>query len=1026
MTVEDAGVRRSRRIQDKGASQPVYEDDEIDGEQYDNDEQDEDFEQSTPRKRKRALTSTKPKQTKKAKTGESQFAELRQEFEQHYLFEALNDGEVSVAELATEWVDQYKNGKDIAKRDLVNFVLNAVGCFTKIEEHDVANNESASETVGEIQTFFKRQKLHEFFIMSKKPEHKHLKKNLIQFIAHIISISDENGLLYENVLIEEDAEEEESLQETNVVEDMLIWLSSFSVCNVRALRYISTLCLFTMETALCRSSQKNNIALEKFKKQLAVEKAKKQTAAAKKRVDQVQSTVDDYVRQSEILENFIEDVVNTTFIHRFKDVDSHIRVDAMSSLGEWMELAPQTFYNVKYLKYLGWVLSDESSSVRLQVLKTLVKLLKHNTVTAGVRQFFERFKDRIVEMALSDIDVHVKNNAVTLLTEVNKLGFLDEAEVAKLSSLIFHWDEKKNTSLVASFIRTVQEERTLETLEAHRTAIDLEQNGFPFSLEEGIRLANLVSILGEAHAEHETGVSGFKPDTLEVSDFAKVGKALADSKGLSDITLDTSIELFLLDNSTLSSVDKEVSKLIALDGPDRTVLLGLIHGFLLSVYENLGKNNVSFSPKLISQIPKLLKKSENSTADLSEFIQIFALLPLSYFEEHNETTTFKKVYQTLVKHFKNNDMIALKHEYVLLANILTTSPESTTITEVTTLFQDFVSELRIELSNFLKSPDFEFSVESLEQLHDDFLTKLLLLGKTIDVSQILPLFETVKEQLLLTLTDFDLSNPIVHSAVSGIFQLMMSALTWRLNHLLKTNELHDVEKELKVLVEVLDEAKDIIKEKTKIPIRIRTSVAKTTMDIYTMVKGFFLAYEKSEKTNLSNVSRFKEMEFPDMVLPDPLVSALKDIFLRNEAYYASIIEVMLERDDDEDIAYNDINAQFDDDEEKEAVQWAAERELVVFTAKLLRIAKYGMISDPETLIKRIDLNADILGDLYANVVVSEVGGAEEEEEEEATAKPIQKGVQRLHGTRVEEENGPVIQHESTTIEEADVAMIDAE
>ncbi|KAH3686136.1 hypothetical protein WICPIJ_002886, partial [Wickerhamomyces pijperi] len=259
---ESAPVRRSRRIVDLASSQPVaadgatqrskYAEEETDDEDQDQDEDEamsedseDDYMQKKPSSRKRAKATTKTtkkprkKQQRQPVAKASDYAEQRQEFEDNYLFQALNDPEASILELATDWSEQYKNSKDIAKRDFLNLLLNACGCFTQIEEHDVANNDSASDTIGEIQTFFKRQGIHEFYLVSKKPEFKHLKKNYIEFVTQIVNICDEKGLLYENVKLGEDEDEEEEEEEqqeqqedeTNVIEDLLVWLSSLSVSS---------------------------------------------------------------------------------------------------------------------------------------------------------------------------------------------------------------------------------------------------------------------------------------------------------------------------------------------------------------------------------------------------------------------------------------------------------------------------------------------------------------------------------------------------------------------------------------------------------------------------------------------------------------------------------------------------------------------------------------------------------------------------------------------------------------------------
>lgn len=47
------------------------------------------------------------------------------------------------------------------------------------------------------------------------------------------------------------------------------------------------------------------------------------------------------------------------FMHRYRDVDSDIRVSCIRSLGVWILSYPSLFLQDLYLKYLGWTLNDK-------------------------------------------------------------------------------------------------------------------------------------------------------------------------------------------------------------------------------------------------------------------------------------------------------------------------------------------------------------------------------------------------------------------------------------------------------------------------------------------------------------------------------------------------------------------------------------------------------------------------------------------------------------------------------------------
>jgi hypothetical protein len=45
--------------------------------------------------------------------------------------------------------------------------------------------------------------------------------------------------------------------------------------------------------------------------------------------------------------------------HRFRDVSEEVRTTVIEAVGQWIVLRPATFLDDKYLKYIGWALSDK-------------------------------------------------------------------------------------------------------------------------------------------------------------------------------------------------------------------------------------------------------------------------------------------------------------------------------------------------------------------------------------------------------------------------------------------------------------------------------------------------------------------------------------------------------------------------------------------------------------------------------------------------------------------------------------------
>lgn len=109
----------------------------------------------------------------------------------------------------------------------------------------------------------------------------------------------------------------------------------------------------------------------------------------------------------------------------------------MSALGFWIDIYPEFFFENTYLRYFGWVLSDADAHVRFEVLKSLGRLYKKDVIATGFRQFTERFKKRIIEIAIFDLDFHVKSQAISVLCEITMCGYLENAEELRVIGSLF-------------------------------------------------------------------------------------------------------------------------------------------------------------------------------------------------------------------------------------------------------------------------------------------------------------------------------------------------------------------------------------------------------------------------------------------------------------------------------------------------------------------------------------------------------------------------------------------------------------
>ena len=156
---------------------------------------------------------------------------------------------------------------------------------------------------------------------------------------------------------------------------------------------------------------------------------------------------------------------SSVFVHRYRDLDPNIRAECVRAMGLWFSKYPAHFLDGQYLRYVGWVLSDSNTHVRLEAVKAL-SLAYAQTEFIGIgalQHFTERFKPRLVEMAMGDTELSVRVAVVQVLRAIDGHGLLEDDQRSKLCLLIFDEDPKMRKA-VSGFVKGVWEESLEERL----------------------------------------------------------------------------------------------------------------------------------------------------------------------------------------------------------------------------------------------------------------------------------------------------------------------------------------------------------------------------------------------------------------------------------------------------------------------------------------------------------------------------------------------------------------------------------
>lgn len=615
---------------------------------------------------------TAPKRTKKqpgTRLKKTKTAAASANFEENGLYRALSAPDIAIYDLVLEWIDSFEEGESVeAFTELFNLLLRCCGCTFLVQPHDLVNLESSHETVGELKLLFEKQKYHEYPFVSSNKELKFFKKNVLEFFEVCVSVAHEKDLLY---VVEPD-EEASSPSWSPLMKYLLTWLTSLSACTVRPFRYVSTIVLLTVQTKLVElvvgitsSSEKQQRHINNIKSN---SKSKRNQLSHKNKIESINDTIKAYHNQKETILMYCTEIMDTTFVFRYRDIDAVIRQECLKHLGEWMLTYPDFFLQPSYLCYFGYLFSDPSDNVRIEVTRVIGKLYR-NANSAGLtmdirfRQFTEKFKTQMINMSWKDNSFNVKHNLIGVCCELLKIGFLDVNDTYEIALNFFYLvqsvsdsnsgnDEKLKVEL-AKFISMVNVDNVKNEAERFSIFINSYESAQfgdspdKLSLQNCLKFRNLVQFLQATQHHYETNrEQKFSPSVKKTtaSPIPAIFKYLYCLPTYSS-TWEFLVRYYLYDLSSISFVPKEsslqaenveVSEFKALlelsSESDRYSLLCLIMGAFSSIYASRnGKKadlpeNIDEPSNALSRLAELLPSLANALSKSESLFVIFLQL----------------------------------------------------------------------------------------------------------------------------------------------------------------------------------------------------------------------------------------------------------------------------------------------------------------------------------------------------------------------------------------------------------------
>lgn len=342
--------------------------------------------------------------------------------------------------VAAEWITKYDQHNANAMCELVNLVLKCTGCNLEVDVHDIEDPDNAPSKLQDIQEEYQATKITDYPLISKAKSYVSFRSTMTGFFSALIQTAHAAGVLYSDIAL---------------IENIEIWVTTMSSSPIRPFRHTATIITLAMQSALC--SVYTEIADGTANSTRQKEGELKRKTVNKDRVASIQKKVDEGERKLGMVDSFMENIFNAVYVHRYRDVDPRIRVDCVMALGRWLTAAPDRFFTANYLRYLGWVLSDTSGPTRAEVIKQLSKLYKRTEDVGRLRGFTERFRPRIVEMAMRDAEPNIRSAAIELLDLIRETGLLEPDDIDNVGRLVFDSEQKVRKAVAGFFGKNIKD-----------------------------------------------------------------------------------------------------------------------------------------------------------------------------------------------------------------------------------------------------------------------------------------------------------------------------------------------------------------------------------------------------------------------------------------------------------------------------------------------------------------------------------------------------------------------------------------
>ncbi|KAI2648908.1 Cohesin subunit SA-1 [Labeo rohita] len=324
------------------------------------------------------------------------------------LFEVVKQGKSAMQSVIDDWIESYKQDRDLALLDLINFFIQCSGCKGNLSYLFLSTvpklNMQNAEIIRKMTEEFDEDS-GDYPLTMAGPQWKKFRYNFCEFIMVLIRQC-QYSIIYDEYMMDTvislltglSDSQVRAFRHTSTLAGQSFNIDLQVIPDTAVELFISVMCLVSaaamkLMTALVNVALNLSINQDNTQRQYEAERNKVAGKRANEKLELLLEKRKELQENQDEIENMMNSIFKGIFVHRYRAI-------CIEEIGVWMKLYSDAFLNDSYLKYVGWTLHDRQGEVRLKCLKALQTLYTNRELFPKLELFTNRFKDRIVSMTL--------------------------------------------------------------------------------------------------------------------------------------------------------------------------------------------------------------------------------------------------------------------------------------------------------------------------------------------------------------------------------------------------------------------------------------------------------------------------------------------------------------------------------------------------------------------------------------------------------------------------------------------------